>query len=114
VVGRYTDLTTMQEKQARIVGMVAFIALAVFLVWHVDYGTMETVGFQTSPHGYDSIAYKCAKAFYPDQYGYGIEAGNWWIWTQLLPIGVAWLLRKSLGKCMNFLSRAAKRIYSSA
>jgi hypothetical protein len=104
----------MNVKRQRIAGMAAFVALSVFLLWHIDYSDMRLAGFRTYPWGYDSLAYKLIVELASENQFYASErtTNAWWLWTQAVPVIAAWGLRPFLGKCVGIVLVGARRLYS--
>jgi len=102
----------MKGKKQKILGMILFSALVIFLLWYVNYDDMELVGFRTNPSGYDSIAYLFLRNFIDASYPH-TAINAWWALTQAIPVLVSWVVRSALGKCIHYLGIAISKLYSS-
>jgi hypothetical protein len=116
----------MNPKKQRIVGMIAFAAITIFLFWFVDYLTpdnyyssnpfdylsFQVVGWNTNPLGYGSIAYRIATKMVDSSWR-GDATNKVWVLSQVIPILTSWPIREFLGKSVNAVEHVLKRLFAS-
>jgi hypothetical protein len=118
-------MIAMEPKKQRIVGMIAFSAIAIVLLWHVDYLaisiyshnpldylTFQLVGWNTNPLGYGSIAYRIATKFVGASWR-GDATNKVWVLSQVIPILISWPIRRFLGKSVSVVERVLMKLFAS-
>jgi hypothetical protein len=118
-------MNPMIPKKTKVIGMIAFCAIAIVLLWHVDYLattiysnnpfdylTFQCVGWNTNPLGYGSVAYRVATKLVDTSWR-GDATNKVWVFSQVIPIFISWPIRRFLGYAVSAVERVLKRLYAS-